>query len=441
MAISQQRIDRLLNVSCISPFGLTLRDLPWLELASEMARDLLENVGGRCSVDVGACSELLSAMAASKIMMFRCPVSSSARCRISPCSRSCSTTVDGSSASSASSASRTANVVVIGAGWWSQGWHLPHLHRNERARISAIVGEFSIGRLEFSFILASRNSDSSPHPKSNLNPKLVPLDSLAEKYGANIYSSVDELLKSQDGKEMDGAIICTPHSTHFDIAAQLIDEGKRRFDGSTLAGHRPMNVLIEKPITTNVGQARELQRLLLERSEAEKGASAGAIGGGIGCFQINHSANFRPQARMAREIVESGKLGEIQHVSASFASPLSWIFDDPAMTPWNEPDPKDSEMLGNGFAWGQQSHLISWIYHVVGKHLTPDRVFCGMTHSEETGADVSHSSTVLCKNGAVLSLSGTSLLPGNAHSDPPVGKRPRLCVPFLARRSNSSLLH
>jgi hypothetical protein len=35
----------------------------------------------------------------------------------------------------------TANIVLIGAGWWSQGWHLPHLHRNEKVNISAIVGE------------------------------------------------------------------------------------------------------------------------------------------------------------------------------------------------------------------------------------------------------------------------------------------------------------
>lgn len=37
-------------------------------------------------------------------------------------------------------------------------------------------------------------------------------------------------------------------------------------------------------------------------------------------------------------------------VSAFFASPLSWIFDDPANTGWNEPDGSE-EMLGNGFAW------------------------------------------------------------------------------------------
>jgi hypothetical protein len=46
-----------------------------------------------------------------------------------------------------------------------------------------------------------------------------------------------------------------------------------------------------------------------------------------------------------------------------------------------------------------------------------------MTHSEVTGTDVAQAATITCTNGTVLSLSGTSVLPGHAHSDPPVGKR------------------
>jgi hypothetical protein len=34
-----------------------------------------------------------------------------------------------------------ANIVLVGAGWWGQGWHLPHLSRNEVVNIAAIVGE------------------------------------------------------------------------------------------------------------------------------------------------------------------------------------------------------------------------------------------------------------------------------------------------------------
>ncbi|KAL3787245.1 hypothetical protein ACHAWO_003482 [Cyclotella atomus] len=235
---------------------------------------------------------------------------------------------------------------------------------------------------------------------------------------------------------MDGAIVCTPHSTHFAIGRELINEGKRRYNADR-SNCRPVNVLMEKPMTTNVKEAKELHNLLMDR-QAEGSVDVGGertekprelnVGGGVGCFLINHSANYRMQARAARSLIQTGKLGEIQHVSAFFASPLSWIFDDPANTGWNEPD-DSGEMLGNGFAWGQSSHLLAWIYHVAGcDNLIPHRVYCAMTTSERTGADVSHAATVMCKNGAIFSLSGTSLLPGNAHSDPPVGKRIKIKI-------------
>jgi hypothetical protein len=34
-----------------------------------------------------------------------------------------------------------ANIVLIGAGWWAQGWHLPHLSCNKGVNIVAIVSE------------------------------------------------------------------------------------------------------------------------------------------------------------------------------------------------------------------------------------------------------------------------------------------------------------
>ena len=38
-----------------------------------------------------------------------------------------------------SSEGRIARIAVSGAGWWGQGWHLPHLHRRSDAKIAAIV--------------------------------------------------------------------------------------------------------------------------------------------------------------------------------------------------------------------------------------------------------------------------------------------------------------
>lgn len=275
--------------------------------------------------------------------------------------------------------------------------------------------------------------DSSPQPKSNLNPHLEPLETLAKRYDCPIFHSLTDLLDDPIGQNMDGAIVVTPHSTHFDVGKTLIDEGKRRYDEAKEkeASYRPVNVLMEKPMTTNVIEAEELHNLLMDRrheQDASSTSKTNGIGGGIGCFLVNHSANYRPQARAAHAIIESGKLGTIRHVSAYFASPLSWIFDDPSNTGWNEPD-DSGDMLGNGFAWGQSSHILAWVYHVAGsENLKPSRVYCAMTHSEATGADVSHAATIICQNGATFSLSGTSLLPGNAHSDPPVGKRIKIKI-------------
>ena len=284
-------------------------------------------------------------------------------------------------------------------------------------------------------------TDSSPHPKSSLNPNLESLETLAKRYDCPVFNSLSTLLASPIGQSMDGAIVCTPHSTHFNIGKELIAEGQRRYeeallqsnsakDGkekATKVSYRPVNILMEKPMTTNVNEAKQLHEMLteLQKEEAKNPTSLpkSFIGGGIGCFLINHSANYRPQAKAAHAIIQSGKLGTIRHISAFFASPLSWIFDDPLQKGWNEPD-ASGEMQGNGFAWGQQSHLLAWIYHVTGsEQLIPKRVYCAMTHSESTGADVSHAATVTCTNGATFSLSGTSLLPGNEHSEQNPGKR------------------
>lgn len=126
---------------------------------------------------------------------------------------------------------------------------------------------------------------------------------------------------------------------------------------------------------------------------------------------------------VARRLVTSGNIGDIKHVTAFMGSPLIWIFDDTKNKAWNEPS---GTMIGNGFAWGQSSHILAWIFHVTG--LDPSKVFCAMNHSDKTGADVSHSATIICECGSNMSLSGTTLIPGNAHSDPPVGKLIRIKI-------------
>lgn len=266
-----------------------------------------------------------------------------------------------------------ARIALVGAGWWAQDWHLPHLKENPDAEIVAIV-------------------DASIQPTSALDPNLESLELLAKRYTCKVYTSLDKMLEEfhEAGDELHGVIISVPHAAHFELGKKILE----------FQDNPRVNILMEKPFTTCIKQAR-----LLHESVQNFGKDR--------AFIVNHSANFRKQAVLAKSLVDSGALGSIQHVTAFMGSPLIWIFDNPKNSSWNEPS---GSMLGNGFAWGQSSHILAFLYLVTS--LQPKRVFCTMNHSERTGADIAHAASIVCDCGASVSLSGTTLLPGDAHADP-----------------------
>jgi len=209
------------------------------------------------------------------------------------------------------SSSSPAKIAVLGAGWWSQGWHIPHLHRNPNADLVAIV-------------------DPTPHPRSNLNPDLEPLSVLASKYETRIFASVEELLQDNDiGPTLQGVIVCTPHSTHSNVGQQILEENRRRL----AAGKTPIHILMEKPFTTRIDHAQDLHDAVSQDVFRDV------------YFAINHTGNYRAQTKTARGLVQSGAIGNLRFVNVFFASPLSSIFEDPANRGWNEPS---EGMLGNG---------------------------------------------------------------------------------------------
>ena len=296
---------------------------------------------------------------------------------------------------SADRENRVARIAIIGCGWWAQGWHIPHLLQNDGVVICALV-------------------DKVKHPTSDLNPNLVSMDELQEICNnCPVFESVEELLQSSAGHEMNGALICTPHSTHYLIAELLIQEGMKRI----VAQAPLLHILLEKPMTTNVEEAQKLHDLV---HSYWRTCSIARTNNEVAYFQLNHSANFRKQSQVAQDLIQNqNAIGDICHIDASMASPLSWLFNHPKNTTWNVPT---SGMLGNGFAWGQASHLLAWIYHIAGDQVVPEQVFCRMNHSKSSGADLSHAATIVCKNNVTMSLSGTCLLPGNEHGNPPIGK-------------------
>ena len=136
------------------------------------------------------------------------------------------------------------------------------------------------------------------HPKSRLSPNMESLEQLSTKYNnCPIYKSVDAFLEDFDSRNrsntketkkkniVDGAIVCTPHHTHHDIGKLLLD--------------KDIHIFMEKPMTTNVAQARALHELYQQKLKQKQQNPC--------CFMINHSANYRHQAKMVHDLISIRK--------------------------------------------------------------------------------------------------------------------------------------
>jgi predicted dehydrogenase len=88
-------------------------------------------------------------------------------------------------------------------------------------------------------------------------------------------------------KGLDGIIVVTPSSTHFDIAEKFLDRG--------------VNVMIEKPITVKSDDAEALC------NSADKNKSV---------LMVGHIFRYHPALVKVKELVDSGELGEIRYLES-----------------------------------------------------------------------------------------------------------------------------
>jgi len=111
------------------------------------------------------------------------------------------------------------------------------------------------------------------------------LDHVARLYPqVKLTHSCSELLAS----DVDGVVIATPVSTHHQLALAALRAGK--------------HVLIEKPIASSVSEADDI---------VAEGERQGRV------VMVGHTFEYNPAVAAMKEIVSSGKLGEIYYINGT----------------------------------------------------------------------------------------------------------------------------
>jgi predicted dehydrogenase len=188
--------------------------------------------------------------------------------------------------------------------------------------------------------------------------------------GVKTHATLEEMLAAEP---IDAAVITTPHTQHGAHVRACLEAG--------------LHVLVEKPMTTTARDARELIAL------AEKTGKVLAIG-----YQRHGDGTFIK----ARQLVQSGAIGEVRLVHVIIAQDCVDIFRPGAS--WRA----DPALSGGGHFMDTGSHINDMLLWITG--LEPKRVQA-FINQEGTLVDVQTAVAVEFTNGAVGSLSYTSLSP------------------------------
>jgi predicted dehydrogenase len=92
-------------------------------------------------------------------------------------------------------------------------------------------------------------------------------------------------------EHVDAVVIATPVHTHYRMAKEALEAGK--------------HVLVEKPITSNSDQARQLADLARQNGLT---------------LMVGHTLVYNPAVEAVRKIVKSGQLGDIFYINATRAN-------------------------------------------------------------------------------------------------------------------------
>jgi predicted dehydrogenase len=163
---------------------------------------------------------------------------------------------------------------------------------------------------------------------------------------------------------LDGVVIVTPHTLHFDHGLQALEKG--------------CHVLMEKPMVTDSSQAYEL---------AMRAAESGKI------LTVGYNTPCTPEFKYLRDIVRSKELGNLETVSAW----LSQNWKKGTAGSWRQMP----ELSGGGQMYDSGAHLFNSLVWTVEQPITHVQAFID---NSGTPVDINGSVNIRFSNGALAAV-------------------------------------
>lgn len=249
-----------------------------------------------------------------------------------------------------------ARIGVIGAGWWATQHHIPSLKAYEKADLVGVA-------------------DVKPEKAKTA----------ADYYDIpNTYDGHQDLLAAG----VDGVVIAVQHAYHYEAARDALDAG--------------VHVFVEKPMTLTARDAWDL----VARANANNLH-----------LMVGYTFQFTSHAQAAREIVQSGKIGELQMVSGIFTSWVeSYLRGNPQDYaeafgfPVTGPSPdtySDPKIAGGGQGHVQVTHPMGMALWVTGRRAV--EVFAYM-ENYDLAVDLVNAYSFRLDNGATGTMASTGAM-------------------------------
>lgn len=200
------------------------------------------------------------------------------------------------------------------------------------------------------------------------------------------YGSYKEMLEQEkslsEDERIDFVSIATPNHTHFEIAKAAVEAG--------------FNVICDKPMTFDFAQSEELVKAV---------EASGVV------FAVSHNYTGYPLVRQAREMIQSGELGEIQAIRSNYIQ--GWLRtrleeEDQKQAAWRT-DPGRSGAAG---AFGDiGTHAFNLGRYMTG--LMPQEISCNLKiYAEGRQLDDYGHAVVRFENGALGTVTASQISHG-----------------------------